>query len=195
MVVDHHLDWVKAIQSCADTLKSLEVHGGFGYKGNERFSIEFPVLESLIIALDTECIVWPIQATTPALLSYAELLQDMPAVTPHSDVKRVTYLQTTHIPEMSSYPAIRTLQLKTARSCIFDVIEHILERPNLCPDLQRLELLPTDAIMPGEEVEFRKRLVEIQKDLEFKIVIDGAINDPSSPFLKSYVSFRRSLFA
>jgi hypothetical protein len=194
MVIDQHLDWVKAIQSCADTLKSLEVHGGFGYKGNERFSIEFPALESLIIdeftyALDTECIVWPIQATTPALLSYAELLLNMPAVIPHCDVKRVTHLQTTHIPEMSSYPAIRTLQLNTAHSCIFDVIEHLLERPNLCPDLQRVEFLPTGAILPDEENEFRKRLEEIKKNLEFKIIVDGVTTDPSSPFLKSYVSF------
>jgi F-box-like len=194
MVVDQQLDWVKAIQSCADTLKSLEVHGGFGYKGHERFPIEFPVLESLMIdestyELDTECIVWPIQAATPALLSYAELLRNMPDAIPHNDVKRVTHLQTTHIPEMSSYPAIRTLQLNTACRCIFDVIEQLLERQSLCPDLQQVELLPTDSITLEEDIRFQKRLEETKKNLGFEILIDGVTTDPSSPFLKSYVSF------
>lgn len=142
---------------------------------------------------EAEGAVWPIQATTPALLSYAELLWNIPAIIGHNDVKRVTYLQTNHTPQMSSYPAIRTLQLKTARSCVFNVIEQLQEQ-NLCPDLQRVEVLPTDAMMFDAEIEFQKRLEESKKNLGFNIIIGGVANDPPSPFLTNYVSFWHLLF-
>lgn len=112
---DHDSSWITLVEHCSATLKGLSVFDLYEHTDFSQITIHFPILEYLMLRPypDESPQTWPINAITPSLLYYAEMMDDI--VTPfigHTDLKAVTHLRMRAVPRLEGYPSLRTLQIR-----------------------------------------------------------------------------------
>lgn len=86
---------------------------------------------------------WPIQAVTPALLTYKEYgIHTAMHGTFHTDVRNVTHLLTDHVFDLSNYVSLRVLQCVRMPEYAEEWITSLQGNSSWCPNLELVELTP-----------------------------------------------------
>ncbi|KIM26522.1 hypothetical protein M408DRAFT_330497, partial [Serendipita vermifera MAFF 305830] len=185
--------WVEVITACAETLVTLNIRGPLVDCGIPRICIKFPMLQRLKVdntfAEDEDELFWPLEASTPSLISYEELTKRYKALEPiHRDVKTVTHLRTDNLELLPAFPALRTVQLVSmsvdyTERCALDFVEKLEEGIPYCPMLERFLFCIGDWAEISKPAliqrDLNARIERAGRAIEFKFV--GPMDLPSLP--------------
>jgi F-box-like len=127
--------WLELVQGCADSLVGLDVFGGSDIP---MATISFPELNSLA-SFTLQGDTMPIQAKTPALQSYAQMINNIHETRHHlfhDDIKTVTHLRIDQPLDLADFVTLRVLQCQLADlEVIHTILDRLQENKETCPAL------------------------------------------------------------
>jgi len=143
--------WFELVQGCANSLVGLKVLSG-GALPIPRATISFPKLDSLTF-WTVSGVPMPIQARTPALRSYEQMVRDYDGTQHpvfHDDIKKITHLCTDLLLDLADFATLRVLQFELAHHespvhMIHTILHSLKENKDMYPALQTIRFhLPTE---------------------------------------------------
>ena len=145
------------IRSCAASLKALYLYSASTFTSQSQpVTIHLPVLQLLSWIAITKHPAWPIDATTPSLISFdnSGIGENV-----HTDVATVNNYRTQIIPDLSTLVSLRLLQLtggspykiiqpESQLALASDLLELLHKNSDICSSLDTVEIC-----MPPQELE------------------------------------------
>lgn len=169
--VDMTLSWCKVIQSCASTLRTLQIVGDISpIHGTSiaPFRIPLPLLDTLETVVETDDIplygAWPLEIMAPALRFYDEYVWGTDYQLLHGNVGNVVCLQTHDISRLSQYTALRKLQIFFPSEDAHrpsQLAQQICYNALTCPDLGLIQIPKRYQLSPG--VQSMKQAIEMAR--------------------------------
>lgn len=153
--------WIKLVNLCAKSLKSLALSGKFHNPKASVTVVKFPKLINLEV--HEQAAPWGVQllqATAPALVTYSHhpFFESGPPIL-HNSTHTVVHLKTSRLVDLESYPSLRILQLCDSGP-LMAYINQLWQRIDICPALKEIRIPDLESTKSVDMASVRMKLEE-----------------------------------